>query len=302
MRPLPAPLARLRPLARPLRFLLESLATTLVPAPCAICAEPLLNLSRTPVCTACLAAIRPTSGRTCEVCGEHLLALALPHPYAPTRCAVCLRYQQPYRRAVSYGGYQGELRDLLHLLKFSGIQPAATQLGRLLALAIAQLQPELATGTSTVLVMPVPLHASKRRARGFNQSDVIVKSALRHLPRQGFAWRYAPDALVRARATESQTGLTGHQRRVNLRGAFVVSRQQSVRGARVLLVDDIFTTGSTVSECARTLRAAGAEAVWVATIARVQPFSAAELDRWNLQGVLEEQDASPRGETLQATR
>ncbi len=87
------------------------------------------------------------------------------------------------------------------------------------------------------------------------------------LPGKGLQLK--PTVLRRIRATESQTGLTRHQRRENIRGAFVVNRPEEIAGREILLVDDVFTTGTTVSECARVLRRAGTGRVWVATVARV---------------------------------
>jgi ComF family protein len=118
-----------------------------------------------------------------------------------------------------------------------------------------------------VLVIPVPLHRSKVRQRGFNQSELIARSALRHLG--GSRFELHTGNLRRVRATVSQTGLTRHQRRENVRGAFVVTAPERVRDRSVLIVDDVYTTGTTLNECARVLRAAGARQVVVATVARV---------------------------------
>jgi ComF family protein len=117
------------------------------------------------------------------------------------------------------------------------------------------------------LTIPVPLHRAKRRQRGFNQSEIIARSAVGHLERSRFELQSG--LLRRVRATVSQTGLTRHQRRENLRGAFVVSAPERVRDRCVMVIDDVYTTGTTLNECSRVLRAAGASRVVVATVARV---------------------------------
>jgi ComF family protein len=121
-------------------------------------------------------------------------------------------------------------------------------------------------GNTPPVVIAVPLHAHKRRQRGFNQSELIAREAMRHLPGRISA-NHA--ALVRHRMTESQTGLSREQRRANIRGAFRVARPIEIAGRDILLIDDVFTTGTTASECACVLRRAGASRVWVATAARV---------------------------------
>jgi ComF family protein len=124
----------------------------------------------------------------------------------------------------------------------------------------------LAFETSAILVIPVPLHSSKRRQRGFNQAELIARVALKR--DAGVQLELGPHLLKRRRVTQSQIGLSQNQRRENLRGAFKVMKPEKVSGREVLLVDDVFTTGTTVSECARVLRRAGARKVWVATVAR----------------------------------
>jgi ComF family protein len=111
------------------------------------------------------------------------------------------------------------------------------------------------------------LHRSKLRQRGFNQAELIARAALKINPRRD-RFNLCAGAIVRKRETTSQIGLTRHQRRENLRGAFGVAQAAAVKGHEVLLVDDVLTTGATVSECARVLLRVGASKVWVATVAR----------------------------------
>ncbi|HWR35813.1 MAG TPA: ComF family protein [Clostridia bacterium] len=182
------------------------------------------------------------------------------------RCNDCGREQPTFVRAASYGPYAGGLRELVHLLKYDRVRPAAGVLGRMLAETIATLEAEF---PADVLVIPVPLHASKLRQRGFNQSELIAEAALRHLERQSrIRYRRNLSALVRKRATESQVGMTREQRRANMRGAFAVGSLNDIANSALLLVDDVFTTGATVGECARVLRKAGAADVWVVTVGR----------------------------------
>ena len=166
---------------------------------------------------------------------------------------------------MAYGSYDGALRELVHLLKYNGVRPAAGSMGRMLAEPVSVLEPEF--GQTPVLVVPVPLYSRKRSARGFNQAELIALAALKGIA-QRERLELASHILLRTRETHSQIGLTSHQRRENLRGAFKVSRPQQVTGREVLLVDDVYTTGTTATECARVLRRAGADKVWVATVAR----------------------------------
>jgi len=207
------------------------------------------------------------------VCGERVLSLyAVCDEDGLRRCPVCRRVDRPFERAVGYGSYEGALRELVHLLKYSRLRPAAKVLGRMLAEAVSSLEPEffepeLFESDQSVLVIPVPLYKRKRGERGFNQAELIASAALK-LCRAPRKLQLRTDLLLRTRDTHSQIGLTSHQRRENLRGAFTVSRAEEVTGHKVLVVDDVYTTGTTASECSRVLRRAGASKVWVATVAR----------------------------------
>lgn len=244
----------------------ESLFATLFPADCRICGEPLIRIARLPVCEACLDSIHPIAGTLCSVCGERIATgYALQEVEGEVLCGLCRRLEPAFAKASAYGSYESGLRDLIHMLKYQGVRPAANVLGRMLAEAIADL--ETGWAPSSVLVIPVPLSAAKFRTRGFNQAELIARTALKLIASRDH-YALATDVLERSRDTQSQIGLTPHQRRANMRGAFRVKDRGRLSGREVLLVDDVFTTGATASECARVLRRAGAARVWVATVAR----------------------------------
>jgi ComF family protein len=242
------------------------LFSVLFPYDCRICGLPLLNISRLPVCPECLAGIDAIDGHICSICGERVLSsYALQDDDGLLRCPICRRIERPFERAVAYGSYEGGLRELVHLLKYNGVRPAAEVLGHMLAEALARLEPEF--GQETVKVIPVPLFKGKHRQRGFNQAELIARATLKVYDAQK-RLRLATGILLRTRDTTSQIGLTSHQRRENLRGAFSVARSDEMKGRPAVIVDDVYTTGTTASECARVLRRAGASKVWVATVAR----------------------------------
>ena len=243
----------------------ESLFATLFPADCRLCGTPLVNISRLPVCKECLSAVRLIGGGTCSICGERLTTpYAVSGVHGEPKCGLCRRLDPPFAKAVAYGSYEGGLRELIHMLKYEHVRPAASVLGRMLAEAIRRL--ETSFGDNQVVVVPVPLHAGKMRQRGFNQAELIARAALKTANSSKLV--LSDSLLERRRETQSQIGLSSHQRRENIRGAFAVTKPEKVSGRECLLVDDVFTTGTTVSECARILRRAGASNVWVATVAR----------------------------------
>jgi ComF family protein len=196
----------------------------------------------------------------CVRCGERLVPAQL--LVGDGFCQPCRDWPPEYERAASFGEYEHELRELIHLLKYERVPPASKPLGRLLAESIQALRLK---GAEPTLVVPVPLHSSKRRERGFNQAELIARSALKQA-RAGFELKTR--TLVRKRATRSQVGLDREARIANLRGAFKVVAPKLVAGRTVLLVDDVMTTGATLSECARALKQAGAAKVFAATVAR----------------------------------
>jgi ComF family protein len=228
----------------------------------------------------------PLTGILCAICGERIFSpYAVADPDGDPRCGLCRRIELAFTRAVAYGSYEDGLRELIHLLKYNGVRPAANVLGRMLAETIAELAPEFSLGS--VAIIPVPLFRAKLREREFNHAESIARAAAKLFPQTG-RLQLCAGALVRKRETPSQTGLTRHQRRENVRGAFAAAQPDIVRGREVLIVDDVYTTGATVSECARVLRRAGAAKVWVATVARTLKLSQQKIERFSGNDPMEE--------------
>ena len=242
------------------------------------------------MCPECLEGMHGIGGKVCSICGERVLSsYAECDPDGMLRCPVCRRVERPFLRAVAYGSYDGGLRELIHLLKYDGVRPASNVLGRMLAEAFGGLEPDF--GAQRVLVVPVPLYKGKRQQRGFNQSETITREALK-ISSALDRLQLATEILTRIRDTRSQIGLTSHQRRENMRGAFAVARATEVTGREILLVDDVYTTGTTVTECARVLRRAGASKVWVATVARTLKLASKNEGMPQIEGVERNFEAS----------
>jgi ComF family protein len=173
-------------------------------------------------------------------------------------CGLCRRGATPFEWARGFGAYEEDLRRVVHLLKYSRMEALARPLGARLAGLLAQAGP-------VDLIVPVPLYWWRRWRRGFNQSELLARevSRLAGVP-------CGRNVLVRRKNTESQTGLTNRQRRLNVQGAFVVRRPDLVAGRAVAVVDDVITTGATVGACARALKRAGAARVVIVALARAR--------------------------------
>ena len=153
--------------------------------------------------------------------------------------------------------YQEPLRSYIHALKYEGHTDLARPLGHLLAHAYQQYH------MHTDLIVPVPLHVQRQKARGYNQAQLLAAACAEQLR---LAWHHT--LLTRVRATSSQVSLSPQQRRQNVLHAFRCMQPQEVRNRRVLLIDDVCTTGATLEACSTPLIQAGAREVWGLVLAR----------------------------------
>ncbi len=177
---------------------------------------------------------------------------------------MCRQGLRGFDKAYCYGEYDGPLRELIHLFKYRGMKPIGIRLARYLPSA-------LPTDLNVDVVVPVPLDWRKQWKRGFNQSEVLAEHVAR---RRG--WKFSR-ALRRSRSVEHQASLSNTQRRLNVERAFRAAGR--VDGLRVLLVDDVMTTGATARACALALKRAGAKSVTLLTLARVDRRLAAPSAR-----------------------
>ncbi len=215
------------------------------------------------LCLPCVKGLPRIEPPFCEVCGE---------PYdgamaGPFRCGNCTGLKLHFDFAVAACRADGTARELIHKFKYERALHLRGVLGCLLSRTLRDPRLTQVSATTGWALVPVPLHHARLRAREYNQSSELCRELSR---RTGIP---VLDALRRTRSTTAQASLTRHQRIENLRNAFQphpsLVRRATLKGRPVLLVDDVLTTGSTTSECARVLcRDAGAEKVVVITVAR----------------------------------
>ncbi|MBI4891080.1 MAG: ComF family protein [Acidobacteria bacterium] len=175
-------------------------------------------------------------------------------------CRLCAAGVTNFEGAYSCGGYDGAMRDLIHLYKYRRVRPLAAHFGKLMARAYPRDQVVDA-------LVPVPMHWRKRLRRGFDQTRALARELSR---RTGIP---VLRALKKKRHTEAQAGLSRAKRRMNVTGVFQARASVEVRGLHVLLIDDVFTTGATINAAAAALKRAGAARVSVLTLARADRLS-----------------------------
>jgi ComF family protein len=243
-----------------LDHILDSLLNLFYPEVCFICADPIVHRKERGVCTKCLNKARDLRLKppVCSSCG-------LPMPNfesgADVLCGNCILQPPAYSGARSFGYYSGELGRLIQGLKFNNRR----NLVALLVPFMIQAYYGSWDRDDFDLVVPVPLHPKRRRSRGYNQSELLAR-LLAH--RTGIP--FINSVLVRTRSTLPQVGLTDTQRRENVRNAFQCINSRQISGRRILLIDDVMTTGATASSASAALKKGGALRVSVLTLARTE--------------------------------
>ncbi|MES1242433.1 MAG: ComF family protein [Acidobacteriota bacterium] len=230
----------------PRRRWIDGLLHLLLPAPCLKCGEPLPVCAALGLCAACRSRLAPVPREACAVCAVPLDAFEPPPGY---RCGACRERPPAYERLLAPWLYRDPLDAVIQALKFGRLD----YLGRHLAVALEERLGDRLDGFDAVV--PVPLHWRRWLARGYNQAERIAR------PLAGRLGLPLLPALRRPRPTRAQTSLGRTGRAVNLKNAFRVPRPERVRGLRLLLVDDVATTGATLDAAAAALVRAGADGV-----------------------------------------
>ena len=232
--------------------LLAAIKDVLFPPLCHVCRNYIPGESLIQICAECRESIHPITSPHCSICGIPFVGAGTDHP-----CGDCLKKKPAFATARSAVTYDGKARELVHSFKYHN----CTQLQRSLAGFMIPLLPE--ANSSSAVLIPVPLHRERLRQRTFNQSVLLARVLAREC-----SLSLEVDLLQRIRPTLPQISLSPVEREKNVRGAFLVGSGVHFEGKTVFLVDDVYTTGSTVRECSRVLLAAGSGPVHVITFAR----------------------------------
>ena len=238
-----------------MRVALNTLLDFLYPRACLGCGGA-VSSDEHHLCWDCVAGLVPVVDPYCEWCGDPVDGV-VGHRYT---CSMCRRHAPAFERARSGVRYRGAVRNALQRFKYNQDVSALPDLGRLLKACVDAHYRDVRLDA----VAYVPLYPRRERRRTYNQSRLLAQELARAM---GIPLA-TPRCLRRVRETGTQTGLNARQRRENVRNAFAVGDVPWIEGRRLLLIDDVMTTGATVSECARALKAAGAAGVHVASVAR----------------------------------
>jgi ComF family protein len=238
-----------------LKAILKGLADVVFPPRCMACGNVLNEQEDRPFCPTCVSRIQYISSPLCPCCGIPMLGTEGTDHF----CGTCLLARPSFSVARAVARYETILLDAIHAFKYSGKITNGQTLGKMMA----DYGYHDFNISSYSLIIPVPLHRRRLRERGFNQSAILARE---------IAGRFSlPLDLLSLKKnifTEAQVGLGKNQRTSNVKGAFDVRDHKKIEGQKIILVDDVYTTGSTVKECARVLMKNKAAEVAVLTLAR----------------------------------
>lgn len=252
-----------------LKSVIDSLSAVLFPAPCLICAQTLTTASRIPICEPCLQELEPVPEPLCGCCGRPLFASIAPAaraesaaaPHTELCCRLCRAHFYAFDGARSFAVYNRALSEAILLLKYEQVVPLADWFGA----RLAQIAIQAGRDWQADVVVPVPLHRDRRRERGYNQAELIARSVARRLDLP-----FSSRLLIRTRPRPPRLVLSRAEHWKSVRGAYATSDGVKIDNRRVLLVDDVLTTGATLDSCSRALKKAGASAVFGLTVGRVR--------------------------------
>lgn len=231
----------------------DSVLETAFPSQCAGCGDPVVGARFSGVCLECVPRLQVIEDPKCLTCGFPFFGDTDSH----THCMHCEHLKPEFRQGWSIALFRGPLRELIYALKYNEGFWVLRDIGELVRSA-----PNLASFVEGATLVPVPLHPRKMRERGYNQSELLARVIVGVMPHCR-----SENLLCRHVDTVSQTQFDRKQRIRNLKNAFSLRQNRAIDPAqRYIIVDDVFTTGSTVNACAAALRRAGARSIDVLTI------------------------------------
>lgn len=233
---------------------ISALLDVILPPVCHICHSFIPNAEKLHICPGCREKLPQITSPICSICGIPFNCAGGDHC-----CSACLTDPPHYDSARAALLYDGAVRDMIHSFKYN----RRRHLCQPLSLLAIERMSDFLHECKTDIIVPVPLHRTRLRQRGFNQAVLLGSKMSR-----GLGIPMLPDVLARTRKTEPQVELSASERRLNVKDAFSVKKHQMLTGKRIMLLDDVITTGSTMNECAKELKKAGAEIVIALTIAR----------------------------------
>lgn len=225
------------------------------PSDCELCSRLLENPEEKIVCRSCLKSLKPRRTSFCLCCGKFFDDSGEPH-----FCRECVVARPAFSLHRSCGQYMGSLKDIIILFKYRGYRVLGKDLA---SFALTALGREESLWWDVDFLIPVPLFPKREKQRGFNQAAIVAQELAR---RKNIG--LLEGDLVKVINTSPQTSLEAAERHKNLKGAFEVIPDHRIKGKTVLLIDDVYTTGSTLQECSLTLMKAGALEVRALTIAQ----------------------------------
>lgn len=244
-----------------IEYVKEGLLNLVFPLDCKICGKPIRESKGYSICEDCFKTIELIDKPYCVKCNKPLLiSVDLFRQEQNIFCVDCKKKKYSFEFARSVGRYDGVLRECIHLFKYYGEKKLAKPLGKLL---IDYLTKNEEFRELIDLIIPVPLHKNDLKERGFNQSVLLAKIIGNY-----FSIPVKEEVLIKKRLTPSQVNLSKKERDKNIFKAFFVNESKEVKEKNILILDDIFTTGSTVEECAKELKKAGTKNIFVLTLAR----------------------------------
>jgi ComF family protein len=228
----------------------------ILPTSCSFCNDPVADSEFPFFCTTCWSDFTLVQGPACPHCGKPFDSPEALSSSPDHVCLSCRRLPPLFDQALSVGYFEGPLREAVHQFKYRPCRSLGRPLGEWMATNVRPV-------SNIDIIIPVPLHAKRLRQRGFNQALLLAHgmAKMHHIP-------CSCDNLYRLRATRPQVELTGAERILNVAGAFALCKPGDVEDRSVVLVDDVFTTGATMNECALVLKQAGAARVTACTLAR----------------------------------